>query len=109
MERIAIDRADINIDWDSTRRVLVAPFQLRSGGNRLTLLAHVEPPNDNVPNWQLGLSGGTILLAGEGGERPLIFNRIAVRVRFDTDKLEVNLQGFRHGAIPNVALVEVRL
>ena len=32
-----------------------------------------------------------------------------VPVRFDTDKLEVNLQGFRHGAIPNIALVEVRL
>ncbi len=88
---MAIDRADINIDWDSTRRVLVAPFQLRSGGNRLTLLAHVEPPSDNVPNWQLGLSGGTILLAGEGDEKPLIFNRIAVRVRFDTDNKRIVL------------------
>jgi hypothetical protein len=88
---MSIDRADINIDWDSTRRVLVAPFQLRSGGNRLTLLAHVEPPNDNVPNWQLGLSGGTILLAGEGDEKPLIFNRIAVRVRFDTDNKRIVL------------------
>ena len=88
---MAIDRADINIDWDSTRRVLVAPFQLRSGGNRLTLLAHIEPPNDNVPNWQLGLSGGTILLAGEGDEKPLILNRIAVRVRFDTDNRRIVL------------------
>ena len=32
-----------------------------------------------------------------------------VPVRFDTDKLEVNMQGFRHGAIPNIAIVEVRL
>lgn len=32
-----------------------------------------------------------------------------VPVRFDTDKLEVNLQGFRHGAIPSIAIVEVRL
>lgn len=31
-----------------------------------------------------------------------------VPVRFDTDKLEVNLQGFRHGAIPNIPIVEVR-
>nr|PZN87045.1 MAG: TIGR02217 family protein [Pseudomonadota bacterium] len=32
-----------------------------------------------------------------------------VPVRFDTDKLEVNLQGFRHGAIPNIPIVEIRL
>lgn len=32
-----------------------------------------------------------------------------VPVRFDTDKLEINLQGFRSGAIPSIAIVEVRL
>ncbi|MEO1205921.1 MAG: DUF2460 domain-containing protein [Pseudomonadota bacterium] len=32
-----------------------------------------------------------------------------VPVRFDTDKLEINLQGFKHGAIPNIPIVEVRL
>lgn len=31
-----------------------------------------------------------------------------VPVRFDTDRLEINLQGFRHGAIPNIPIVEVR-
>jgi uncharacterized protein (TIGR02217 family) len=31
-----------------------------------------------------------------------------VPVRFDTDKLEINLQGFRHGAIPNIPIVEIR-
>ncbi len=31
-----------------------------------------------------------------------------VAVRFDTDKLEINLQGFRHGAIPSIPLVEIR-
>ena len=31
-----------------------------------------------------------------------------VPVRFDTDKLEVNLSGFRSGAIPQIPLVEVR-
>jgi hypothetical protein len=80
-----IDRADISVDWDSTRRVLVAPFHVLSGENRITLLAHLEPPSDTVPNWQLGLSGGTIVLPGTQGEAPLIFNRIAVRMRFDID------------------------
>lgn len=32
-----------------------------------------------------------------------------VPVRFDSDKLEVNVQGFTHGVIPNIAIVEVRL
>lgn len=31
-----------------------------------------------------------------------------VPARFDTDKLEVNLTGFRHGAIPDIPIVEVR-
>ena len=32
-----------------------------------------------------------------------------VPVRFDTDKLEINLQGFTHGAIPHIPLVEIRI
>jgi uncharacterized protein (TIGR02217 family) len=32
-----------------------------------------------------------------------------VPVRFDTDKLEIDIQGFRHGAIPSIPIVEIRL
>lgn len=32
-----------------------------------------------------------------------------VPVRFDADRLEINLDGFRHGSIPNIPLVEIRL
>ncbi len=32
-----------------------------------------------------------------------------VPVRFDTDKLEINLSGFRSGAIPSIPLIEVRI
>jgi uncharacterized protein (TIGR02217 family) len=32
-----------------------------------------------------------------------------VPVRFDTDKLEINIQGFRHGAIPSIPVVEIRV
>ncbi|MBV1693163.1 MAG: TIGR02217 family protein [Hyphomicrobiales bacterium] len=31
-----------------------------------------------------------------------------VPVRFDTDKLEINLSGFRSGAIPSIPLIEIR-
>ena len=61
---MAIDSAELNLEWDAGRRVLVAPFKIVSGQNRITLLAHLEPPNDNVTDWQLGFSGGTIVLAG---------------------------------------------
>lgn len=32
-----------------------------------------------------------------------------VPVRFDSDKLEVSLSGFSHGAIPNIPIIEVRI
>ncbi|WP_029582889.1 AsmA-like C-terminal region-containing protein [Bradyrhizobium sp. URHD0069] len=86
-----IDSAEMSVEWDSGRRVLVAPFKIISGHNRITLLAHLEPPNDSIPDWQLGFSGGTILLVGVDGEQPLIFNRIAIGLRFDTDKRRVLL------------------
>ena len=89
---MAIDSAEMNVEWDSGRRVLVAPFKIISGANRITLLAHLEPPNDSIPDWQLGFSGGTIVLAAIDPEQPpLIFNRIAIGVRFDTDKRRVLL------------------
>jgi Protein of unknown function len=88
---MAIDSAEINVEWDSGRRVLVAPFKIISGANRITLLAHLEPPNDSVNDWQLGFSGGTILLAGIDNEPPLIFNRISIGFRFDTTRKQVLL------------------
>jgi hypothetical protein len=88
---MAIDSGEMNVEWDSNRRVLVAPFKLVSGANRITLLAHLEPPNGNVTDWQAGLSGGTIVLPGAEGEAPLIFNRINIAFRFDTDRKRVLL------------------
>lgn len=82
---LTIDQSEISIEWDSNRRIMVAPFQIVSGASRITLLAHLEPPNNQVPYWQMGLSGGTILLAGGEGSQPLILDRIAVRVQFRTD------------------------
>jgi len=89
---MAIDSAEATVEWDSGRRVLMAPFKIISGQNRITLLAHLEPPNDNVTDWQLGFSGGTIVLAAVNPEQPpLIFNRIAINLRFDTERKRVLL------------------
>src|SRR4051812_1300735 len=89
---MAIDSAEVNLEWDAAHRVLVAPFKIVSGQNRITLLAHLEPPNGSISDWQLGLSGGTIVLAAIDPEQPpLIFNRIAIAVRFDIEKRRVLL------------------
>ena len=71
--------------------MLVAPFKIISGANRITLLAHLEPPDGSANDWQLGLSGGTIVLAGIDNSPPLIFNRINIGFRFDTERKQVVL------------------
>ena len=43
-----VDSAEMSVEWDSGRRVLLAPIKIVSGANRITLLGHLEPPNDNV-------------------------------------------------------------
>jgi hypothetical protein len=88
---LAIDSAEVSLEWDANKRVLVAPFKIISGENRITLLANLEPPNDNATDWQLRLSGGTVLLAGNDNEPPVIFNRVSIGVRFDTAKKRVTL------------------
>src|SRR5262249_26598979 len=88
---MGIDSGEMRVEWDAGRRVLVAPFKIISGANRITLLAHLEPPNGSVNSWQLGFSGGTIVLGGIDKEPPLIFNRISVGFRFDTDHKQVLL------------------
>ncbi len=45
-------------------------------------------------------ANGAILTAGFEFDVP---------VRFDTDKLEIDVQGVRHGTIPNIPIVEVRI
>ena len=42
--RIDIDHAEFKLNWDAANRVLSVPFQIISGGNRITLLGQVEAP-----------------------------------------------------------------
>ena len=56
-------------------------------------------------------SGRITFLAGHipsAGARITAGFEFHVPVRFDSDTLEVNLHGFRAGAIPNIPIVEVR-
>ncbi len=88
---MAIDSTEMSVEWDSDGACWSPPSRSFPVPNRITLLAHLEPPNGNIPDWQLGFSGGTIVLAGNDDEQPLIFNRIAIGLRFDTDRKRVLL------------------
>ena len=59
-----------------------------------TVTGQVTFPSGNIP------ASGVSITSGFSFDVP---------VRFDADSLEVNLDGFRHGAVPNIPIVEVRL
>jgi hypothetical protein len=82
-----IDHAEFKIDWDAASRVLSVPFQILSGGNRLTLLGQVEAPATSPGPWLFKIGGGTVLLAAPGTSGdPLVLNHIAVSGQFDPVK-----------------------
>ena len=91
--RIPIERAEISLEWDKDRRALMAPFQVVSGGNRITLLAQFDAPSDGSGAWGLQISGGSAVLAAAPVDpNALILNRVLLRLRIDTNKQRVDLE-----------------
>jgi Protein of unknown function len=93
---VAIDRAEFKLDWDARRQSLNVPFQIVSGGNRITLLARVDTPRDRSGTWGVELTGGTVVLASAAtaDPDPLILNRLLLRLKIDADKQQIDvLQG----------------
>jgi hypothetical protein len=85
--RIPIDRAEFKMNWDAGNRVLSVPFQILSGGNRITLLGQVEAPEQADGVWSFKIGGGTVVLGSPGAaSEPLVLNRIAVSGRYDAGK-----------------------
>jgi uncharacterized protein (TIGR02217 family) len=62
-------------------------FAVNAANGQITFLAGHIPP------------AGTAVTAGFEFDCP---------VRFDTDRLDINVQGFGHGTIPHIPLIEVR-
>ena len=82
--RIDIDHAEFKLNWDADSRLLTVPFQILSGGNRVTLLGQVEAPAQAPGPWPFTIGGGTVVLTSPGATSdPLILNRIAFSGRFD--------------------------
>jgi hypothetical protein len=102
LSRIDIDRADVDLQWDANRQMLVAPFQIFSGGNRLTLLAQVTPPREGSSGWVLKVTGGTAVLASSSRDPDtLVLNRIQVGLRIDPEKGRIDVE---QGEIGNMDL-----
>jgi hypothetical protein len=91
--RIPIDRAEVSLDWDATRQALLMPFQIVSGGNRITLQAQFDAPREAGGTWGLNISGGTVVLASTPLESSsLVLNRFLVRMRIDPSKRRVDIE-----------------
>jgi AsmA-like C-terminal region/Protein of unknown function len=92
--RIDIDRAEFKLNWDAATRLLSVPFQILSGGNRITLMGEVQAPPQSPGPWTFKVGGGTILLAASGAAGdPLILNRIALSGQFDPAKKRIVVDG----------------
>jgi hypothetical protein len=85
--RIDIDHAEFKFNWDAANRVLTVPFQILSGGNRLTLLGQIEAPPEANGVWSFKIGGGTVVLGSAAAQSDaLILNRVAVTGHFDPAK-----------------------
>ena len=83
--------AEFKFNWDAENHVLSVPFQIFSGGNRITLLGQIEAPSDATGTWLFKIGGGTIVLSGATGE-PLVLNRIAIGGRYDAAKQRFSIE-----------------
>ena len=97
--RIDLDHAEFKINWDAGSRVLTVPFQVLSGGNRVTLLGQVEAPAQPPGPWQFRIGGGSIVLNSPAEQSDaLVLNNIVVSGRFDPVKKRFVVE---HGEIGN--------
>jgi hypothetical protein len=94
-----VDRADVRFNWDSNRRNMVMPFQVQSGGNQFTMRATLDAPPEQDGIWLINLTRGdsvidpVILGPGASSEdEGIAFNRVAVRLKVDTNRKRVDLE-----------------
>jgi hypothetical protein len=87
-----LDKAELTLDWDATRRTLVAPFQVAAGTNRITLLSQFEAPFEPGGPWRTTITGGSIVLGPlQPQEAPLVLNRIVMRGALDIANRRIEL------------------
>ncbi len=108
------DGTRTRFDLEKTYGTTFAPYARRiTKPVANTVLVAVNGVLDAAANHIVDTTTGTIIF--QPGHIPPAGATITagfqfdVPVRFDTDKLEINLSGFRSGAIPSVPLIEIRV
>ena len=101
--RIGFDRAEFKVNWDAGTRLLSVPFQILSGGARITLLGQIEAPPEAGGIWSFKVGGGTIVLTSPAAasDPPLVLNRIVMSGRYDAAKQRFVME---EGDIGNTAV-----
>lgn len=90
--RMAIDSAEIKLDWDKAHGVLSAPIHVVSGGNRFNLVANAKAPAGASDPWTFDVANGSIVYAPiPPGHDPLLLDRIVIRGRIDTSRQRIDL------------------
>lgn len=87
-----LDKAEITLDWDANRKSLIAPLQIQSGANRVTLLSRFDAPGQPDAPWRMTLTGGSVVLAADRNDpQPLVLNRILIRANCDFVKRRIEV------------------
>jgi hypothetical protein len=91
--KVAVDRAEFTLDWDTQRSALAVPFHIESGGNRITLLARIDAPREPGGNWGVDVAGGSVVLASTAfaDPNPLILSRFQLRLKVDAEKQRIDI------------------
>src|SRR5262249_29500603 len=90
--RMAIDSADIKLNWDKAHGVLSAPIYIVSAAHRFNLVAAAKPPTAASDPWTFDVGNGSIVFAPiPPGRDPLVLDRIVIRGRLDTNRKRIDL------------------
>jgi hypothetical protein len=93
----AVDRTDIRFNWDNQRRNLVVPFQIQSGGNQFTMRAILDAPQEQPGVWLINLTRSDsvidpVILAPGADDEGVALNRVAMRLKVDTNRKRIDLE-----------------
>ncbi|HEY0440435.1 MAG TPA: hypothetical protein VGD36_10210, partial [Xanthobacteraceae bacterium] len=105
--RFLVDEAQMELRWDGVNNVLLAPIEVQSGANRVSVVAQLQPPAQRGGAWSFAVLQGMAVLASleRPNEPPLVLDRIAIRGAFDPARKRIDLhQGDIRGGAAGVAI-----
>lgn len=92
--RFAVDEAQLQLRFDPARKaILIDPFLMQSGDNRISLAGAIEAPKGGESVWPVSIPRGTLTLGtGRDREAPLVLDRVNVRAVYDPGQQKLIIQ-----------------